>query len=98
MCHLRLPYIKTTYNSISHSSAFSGITKMAEGKVDENQLVKKFEYFCILAGSEDKTQMTPKASGKMATDCFENAGYKKYDIKTICDTSVFPKLKEEGKP
>ena len=71
---------------------------MAEGKVDENELVKKFEEFCTLAGSKDKTQMTPKANGKMATDCFEKAGYKKYDIKTICNASVFPVCKEKGKP
>ncbi|KAH3872254.1 tubulin polymerization-promoting protein family member 3-like [Dreissena polymorpha] len=62
-----------------------------------DDLVKKFEEFCTLAGSKDKTQMTSKASGKLVADCFEK-GYKKFDVKAICDASVFPAIKEKGKP
>jgi len=62
-----------------------------------DDLVAKFQEFCTLAGSKDKTQMTSKASGKMVSDCFEK-GYKKFDVKSICDASVFPAIKEKGKP
>ncbi|XP_052791030.1 tubulin polymerization-promoting protein family member 2-like [Mya arenaria] len=62
-----------------------------------DDLVAKFQEFCTLAGSKDKTQMTSKASGKMVADCLEK-NYKKYDIKSICDASVFPAIKEKGKP
>lgn len=62
-----------------------------------DDLVAKFQEFCTLAGSKDKTQMTSKASGKLVADCFDK-GYKKYDVKSICDASVFPALKEKGKP
>ncbi|XP_045212487.1 tubulin polymerization-promoting protein family member 3-like isoform X1 [Mercenaria mercenaria] len=62
-----------------------------------DDLVAKFQEFCTLAGSKDKTTMTSKASGKLVADCFDK-GYKKYDVKSICDASVFPALKEKGKP
>ncbi|KAH3872227.1 tubulin polymerization-promoting protein family member 3-like [Dreissena polymorpha] len=69
---------------------------MASGGVDDD-LVKKFEEFCTLAGSKDKTQMTPKANGKLVADCLDKK-YKAYDVKAICDASVFPAVKEKGKP
>lgn len=62
-----------------------------------DDLVTKFQEFCTLAGSKDKTQMTPKANGKLVADCLDK-NYKKYDVKSICDASVFPALKEKGKP
>ena len=62
-----------------------------------DDLVSKFQEFCTLAGSKDKTLMTSKANGKIVADCFDK-GYKKYDVKSICDASVFPALKEKGKP
>lgn len=62
-----------------------------------DDLVKKFQEFCTLAGSKDPTQMTSKASGKLVTDCFEK-DYKKYDVKSIVDASVFSACKEKGKP
>lgn len=67
---------------------------MAAGGDD---LVKKFQEFCTLAGTKDKGIMTSKASGKLVADCFEK-DYKKYDVKSIVDASVFPAVKEKGKP
>ncbi|XP_053390052.1 tubulin polymerization-promoting protein family member 2-like isoform X1 [Mercenaria mercenaria] len=63
----------------------------------DDDIVEKFENFCTLSGSTDKTHMNPKANGKLVKDCFESH-YKKYDVKAICDASVFPALKEKGKP
>lgn len=60
-------------------------------------LVAKFQEFCSVSGSKDKSHMTPKASGKLVADCFEK-GYKKYDVKSIVDASVFPAVKEKGLP
>ena len=62
-----------------------------------NVLVAKFQLFCVIVGANNKTRMTSKASEKMVADCFEE-GYKKYDVKSICDASVFPPLKEKEKP
>jgi len=62
-----------------------------------DDLVAKFKEFCSLAGAKDATQMTSKASGKLVADCFEKS-YKKFDVKSIVDASVFPAVKEKGKP
>ena len=66
---------------------------MASGGDD---LVAKFEEFCTLSGGK-KNEMQSKAVGKMVKDCLEK-DYKKYDVKSICDASVFPTCKEKGKP
>ena len=38
-----------------------------------------------------------QANGKLVADCLDK-NYKKFDVKSICDASVFPALKEKGKP
>ena len=89
---------KLSILSFSHDlNSSSDYIKMAEAKVDEKELVNKFQEFCSLAGSKDKTLMTSKASGKLVADCLEK-NYKQYDIKSICDASVFSACKEKGKP
>ena len=56
----------------------------------------KVSAFATLAGSKNPKELTSKGNGKMVEDCWVPS-YKSYDIKAICDASVFPALKEKGK-
>ena len=60
-----------------------------------SDLEKKGCEFAKLAGSKDEHQMTSKAAGKLAKDCWA-AKYK--NVGTYVDASVFPKCKEDKKP
>ena len=65
---------------------------MAAGGIDD--LCNRFSEFALLAG-KDKKMFTPKASGKLVGDCWDKE-YKKLDVKSIVDASVFPTCKEKG--
>lgn len=66
---------------------------MATAK-DMDDLCACFKNFAKLATKDDKV-FTAKASGKMVADCFQDK-YKKFDVKSVCDASVFPVCKEKG--
>ena len=46
---------------------------------------------------EDPKEMNSKASGKLAADCWAPTFEKKYKIKTLNDSSVFPKCQDRAK-
>lgn len=58
---------------------------------------KKASEFATLAGSKNPKEMTSKAVGKMVEKCWVPKYQKEYDVKAICDASVFPCCKEKGK-
>lgn len=61
-----------------------------------DSVVSKACQFATLAGSKNPNEMTPKGAGKMCEDCWVPK-YKKYNVKTAVDASVFPVFKEKGK-
>jgi len=65
---------------------------MAAGGMDD--LCASFEKFALLA-NKDKSMLTPKACGKMVADCWDKE-YKKNDVKSVVDASVYPTFKAKG--
>lgn len=59
---------------------------------EHDDLVKTFEEFCELGG-KDKSKLTVKASGKIASDCFGKIDG--VDMLNLVDTVVFPKVKDK---